>query len=61
MVCFLDFKHHILETRLYTNYISYIQASQLIIMPYVECDLEKVKDQLLVPEQSRTVFEKYNF
>ena len=33
--------YHILETRFYTHYISYIQASYLIIMSYVECDIER--------------------
>ena len=34
-------KRGVLKTRLDTNYISYIQASYLIIMLYVECDLQR--------------------
>ena len=38
--------YHISETRLDTNYITYIQASQFMIMSYLECDLERSKVNL---------------
>ena len=31
------------ETRLDTNYISYTKASYRTIMPYIECDIERLK------------------